>query len=87
MGFDNGLSKRVSFNIKEKGGNEKARLANIREYQGPDEETVDILRRNHYWWLQNPSTFWLRPEPESVASMHPQAQIVGFFLQAKRDDV
>jgi hypothetical protein len=76
------LSKMVRFRIQEKGSNDKSRLAKLQEYEGPDPDTMKVLRHNYHRWFQDPSTFWMPPSLAWTESTNPQAQIVDGYLQA-----
>jgi len=80
----------VQYRVKERGANEKARLEKLLQYQGPDADTVAVLRDYHDYWLHNPAQFWVRPSPV-VANpighpIGPQENILVCYLQTIRDD-
>ena len=83
---DNELSKLVPFRVQPKGKYDKARLELLMQYQGPDEDTLSLLRDNHHRWLQNPSSFWICPELVMAGVSDPQAEIVSRYLQHDRDN-
>ena len=86
LNSDVALSGRVRFQVKEKGLNERRRYEKLLEYQGPDEETVNLLERNHERWLADPAQFWRRPAAPDLSTMDPRAQIIGCFLHTRSDD-
>jgi hypothetical protein len=55
----------------------------VLQYQGPDEETLSVLRSSHSLWLQDPSSFWMWP---ATCLADPQAQIVDYYLRTKIDN-
>ena len=81
---DDELSKLVPFRVQPKGQNDKSRLALLMQYQGPDEDTLSLLRDKHDSWLDNPSSFWT-PAPVLAGASDPQAEIVNYYLQNDRD--
>jgi hypothetical protein len=83
---DDGLSKKVKYSIKQRGQADLDRLAKISQYRGPDSDTVSFLNQHGPPWLQDPSTFWMRPVAPSLSLLSPQAQIVGCYIQTRRDD-
>jgi len=87
---DEQLSKLVQYRVKERGANEKARLQKVLQYQGPDPDTIAVLRDHHDQWLFDPAQFWVRPLPVVANSMGhsigPQENILICYLQTMRDD-
>jgi hypothetical protein len=82
---DEELAKMVKYRVQERGHNEKNRLARVLQFQGPDDDTIEVLRNNHQQWLQDPSMFWRRPSLLPVDPSDAQARIIAPFLQTIRD--
>ena len=43
---DEGISKLVRYKVKERGENDRTRLAKIFEFMGPDDDTLNLLNSN-----------------------------------------
>jgi len=83
---DKSLSRLVKYNVKEKGQNEKTRLANLLRSGEPDLATIQLLDTRHDEWIEDPSRFWHRPAAPSLSFLPPPVQIVGCYLQTRDDD-
>jgi hypothetical protein len=83
---DEDVSKRVRYHIKERGEKDRNRLVKIFDFQQPDHDTLNLLSQNFDSWTAYPESFWVRPATYSLGSIAPQAQIVGCYIQTKRDD-
>ncbi len=76
----------IPYQVKRKGQKEIDRYNKLLRYKGPDEETIELLEKESYVWLQNPSSFWNRSSRPNLDNMDPQAQIVGCFLYTQIED-
>ena len=74
------------YQLKERGENDRIRLAKIFKFQRPDDDTLNVLSNNFNTWTSYPESFWMRPMPSALGSIAAEAQIVGCFIQTKRDD-
>jgi hypothetical protein len=85
---DEPLSKKLRFSVKERGGNDKARLAKLFQLKGLDHNTNRVLVENSEQWSRDPTSFWRRPATTQVATglQGPQAQVVECYLRTQRDD-
>ena len=83
---DEELSKMVQYQVKERGANDKSRVEKLLRFQGPDPNTLAILRDHHDEWLQNPAAFWVRPLPLLINPTDAQEEILGCYLQTMSDD-
>ena len=83
---DERLSKMVQYQVKERGANDKSRLEKVLQFQGPDPDTLALLRDHHEGWLQNPASFWVRPLPLMVDPTNAQEEILCCYLQTMLDD-
>jgi hypothetical protein len=86
------LAGNSSFLVKEKNAGDKARLANLMLYAGPDPDTVGLLEQNIEHWMADPEYFWKaehRKVSRVVASMYadPQVGIVSLYLDLLDDDI
>ena len=61
------LSKNLSFTVTEKGASTGHRGQKIKDYNGPDNSTVELLNRKHQSWVRYPAEFW---EGSSAPSVH-----------------
>lgn len=80
------LFKHVPYMVREKGGNDKRRLARMLEVDLPEHNTVQLLEDNAATWLDDPEQFWNRPCLPDTSMLPPGAQIAGCFLRARRFD-
>ena len=80
------LDKLVTYNLTTKGEKDRVRLAALHNFSGPDSATLELLRENGDTWQKFPWVFWTRPRAPDLASLDPQAQIVGCFLHTFQDD-
>lgn len=78
----------MRYQVKERGENDRIRRAKIFDFQGPDDETVNVLNANVNLWTAYPESFWVRPLPDPLGTtiIAPPAQIVGEYIQTKHDD-
>jgi hypothetical protein len=76
----------VRYHIKERGENDRNRLAKIYDFQGTDQDTLTVLHEHSNTWKEAPESFWIRPMPYSLGPIAPQAQVVSCYIQTKRDD-
>ena len=76
----------VPYQIKERGANDKSRVEKLLHFQGPDADTLALLRHHHEEWLQDPAAFWVRPLPVPSIPVDAQEEILTCFLQTIRDD-
>ncbi|KIW58025.1 hypothetical protein PV05_02577 [Exophiala xenobiotica] len=83
---DEDISKLVRYKVKERGENDRTRLAKIFEFMGPDDDTLNLLNSNISAWTTDPAAFWMRPAPCFLGHIAAQAQIVGCYIQSERDD-
>jgi hypothetical protein len=84
---DDTLSKKLRFSVKERGGNDKARLAKLFQLEGLDHNTTQLLAENSEQWSRDPTSFWRRPVIQVATGLRePQAQIVESYLRTHRDD-
>ena len=80
------ISKKVKYSIKERGQDDRARLAKIFLFKGPDHDTQVVLHSNVARWKMFPDDIWIRPLPAALGSINAEAQIVGCYIMAIRDD-
>ncbi|KAK5030185.1 hypothetical protein LTR13_008203 [Exophiala sideris] len=80
------LSAAVKYKLTEKGQNERSRFSKLLNYEGPEEATLELLRREKERWFNRPATFWLKGVPTFPSLHERQAHIVGIYLQAERVD-
>lgn len=83
---DDKLSKMVQYRVKKRGANDKARVEKVLQFQGTDPDTLALLRGHHDGWLQDPASFWIRPEPLMIDPTNAQEEILCCYLQTIRDD-
>ena len=84
---DEDVSQRVRYQIKERGENDRIRLAKIFDFKDTDHDTLNVLGQNFDNWREYPENFWMRPMPYGLGPIEPQAEIVGCYIQTKRDDI
>ena len=77
--------------VKQNNEKDHARYLNLLNVNGPDPETTTLLREQAHHWIANPLNFWNRPMLNASNFGHSlhlssQAQIVGCYLQASRDN-
>lgn len=82
------LSAQISYSVKPKGHNDKARMAKLQRYPGPDLDTVELVEAYAGLWKEDPSIFWNGMHRFAHQQYHsePQALIVSHYLNAIRDD-
>ena len=83
------LCSRVSFTVKPKGHNDKVRMTKLLSYGGPDLDTINLVDKHAYQWLEFPYAFWQgthRRMPSPQGLLEPQAEIISAYLSAIRDD-
>jgi hypothetical protein len=83
---DEKLSKMVQYRVKKRGANDESRVEKVMQFQGPDPDTVELLRDHHDGWLQNPASFWVRPLPLMITPTDAQEEILSCYLQTTLDD-
>ncbi|KAK5270048.1 hypothetical protein LTR99_008485 [Exophiala xenobiotica] len=83
---DEDISKLVRYKVKERGENDRTRLGKILDFVGPDEDTLHLLSTKISAWTTDPAAFWMRPVPCFLGQIAAPAQIVGCYIQSKRDD-
>jgi hypothetical protein len=83
---DEKLSKMVQYQVKERGANDKSRVEKVLKFQGPDPDTLTLLRDHHDGWLENPASFWVRPLPFMINPTNAQEEILCCYLQTILDD-
>jgi hypothetical protein len=84
---DEPWSKKLKFAVKERGGNDKARLAKLYDMEGLDHSTNHVLAENFEQWSRDPASFWRRPTTQEANGLQePQAQVVECYLRTHRDD-
>jgi len=83
---DGDVSKKVKYHVKERGENDRNRLAKLFQFKGPDQDTQVILRNNFEAWKSCPESFWIGPVPAAVGTFIAEAEIVGSYIQTKRGD-
>lgn len=76
----------MRYHIKERGENDRNRLAKIFDFQVTDQDTLTVLNENSDRWKETPESFWFRPMPYTLAPIAPQAHIVSCYIQTRRDD-
>jgi len=76
----------VKFRVREKGESDKARFERFFGFEGPDDETVNLLYERSDEWQSQPVSFW-EYSSTGTADLHlsPEAQILGIYLRAERD--
>ncbi|KIX09314.1 uncharacterized protein Z518_00393 [Rhinocladiella mackenziei CBS 650.93] len=80
---DEDVSKRVRYHVKERGENDRIRLAKIFAFKEPDRDTMTVLNQNFASWEASPHTFWTRPAvpmPCPFTSIALQSRIVRRLL-------
>jgi hypothetical protein len=84
---DEPLSKKLRYAVKERGGNDKARLAKLFQMKQVDRNTIQVLAENSGQWFRDPASFWRRPATQvATALQEPEAQVVESYLRSHRDD-
>lgn len=83
---DEDVSKKVVFSVKERGENDRNRLAKLFLFEGPDPDTKTILQENLDSWRSDPASIWTQPVPAALGSLQAEAGIVGCYIQTKRGD-
>ena len=83
---DEDISKQVKYYIKERGENDRNRFAKILDFQEVDQDTLTVLGQNYDNWKEDPESFWIRPKAYRLGLIAPQAQVVGCYIQTRRDD-
>ena len=84
---DKHLSKKLRYAIKERGSNDKARLAKLFQVKLLDHDTNQVLAENYEQWCRYPASFWWRPSTQvSTLLQEPEAQVVESYLRTHRDD-
>lgn len=80
------ISQKVHYQVKERGENDRKRLAKVFKFSGPDHDTVSVLSNNASVWLHSPESFWYHPNHASWDNVPIEAEVVGSYIQTKRDD-
>lgn len=83
---NDGLSKKVKFNIKERGHAELVASSKILQYEGPDSETMLTLNQHSEQWFKDPSSFWKQPVGSRLNHLGPQAETAAYFLHNDEAD-
>jgi hypothetical protein len=83
---EDAISKQVKYQIKERGENDRRRLTRLFNFSGPDDDTRSVLWNNATEWLQCPGRFWSHPKYANLGTVPIEAQVVGSYIQTKRDD-
>jgi hypothetical protein len=84
---DDTLSKKLRFAVKERGGNDKARLAKLFQLKELDHNTKQVLAENSEQWYRDPTSFWRRPATQVATGLRePQTQVVASYLRTHSDD-
>ena len=78
--------------VKQNNEKDHARFLNLLKIKGPDSATMRLLTEQADGWNTNPLSFWGRPVLKALDFGHPphlnsQAQMVGCYMQARRDSV
>lgn len=76
--------------VKQNNEKDHARYLNLLNINGPDPGTTTLLQEQANKWLADPLAFWKRPMRNvsnfgNSPQLSPQAQIVGFYMQAGND--
>ncbi|KAK3047169.1 hypothetical protein LTR09_011371 [Extremus antarcticus] len=77
--------------VKRKNDKDQARYLNLLSLNGPDPDTLDLVKTQANQWFADPSSFWTRPNSVNTqfsggrCYLSSQAQIVGHYLRAKCD--
>ena len=61
-------------------------LKSLLNYSGPDSNTTALLEAEWQTWTYFPVSFWAGCSLSDLSVLHPQAQIVGAYLQLNRRD-
>lgn len=77
--------------VKQNNEKDHARFLNLLNVKGPDPETMTLMTQQADDWTVNPLTFWNRPMLDMsrfrhVPHLSSQAQLVGCYMQARRDN-
>lgn len=80
------LAKLVPFSVQQRGQRDRDRLKKLFDYDGPDKETLRLLRVSQNQWQNNPSSFEHSPAREIPATNDPYVHLASRFLQIKHDD-
>ena len=77
--------------VKQNNEKDHARFLNLLKVNGPDPETMTLMTQQAGDWAINPLTFWGRPMLNvsnfgHVPHLSSQAQMVGCYMQARRDN-
>ena len=76
--------------VKQSNDKDLARFLNLLKVKEPDPETMTLMREQAGDWAIDPLTFWGRPMLKASSFGHlphlsSQAQMVGCYMQARRD--
>lgn len=80
------VARNVDYKVSERGQNERARLANLLTYTGPDPDTLDVLEQNYERWSCNPFIFWAAIQSPYMGELASQADVVRCFIRSTRAD-
>jgi hypothetical protein len=81
---DTTLSHKLRYQSKSKSDHRSLRAL---QYNGPDEATVELLKRHGEEWCQNPATFWhLKSTAHIPKFRDPQDEAVASCLQLRCGD-
>jgi hypothetical protein len=76
--------------VKQNNGKDHERYLNLLNVNGPDPAATTLLQEKAIEWHANPLSFWHRPVQNALnfgnsPELSPQAQIVGYYMQAGSD--
>ncbi|KAM0724103.1 hypothetical protein Q7P37_000283 [Cladosporium fusiforme] len=80
------LSSAVQYDVKPKRSQCADVAEKIRLYQGPDQESQEVLEANFARWSLQPGSFWKTSGGDRYLDLDPQAQIVHCYVRARGGD-
>lgn len=83
---DSDLARLVPFCVKQRGENDRNRLAKILHYQGPDKDTMYLLEANAKRWSDCPFEFWCPSPALGFLGLDPHVELVIRCLQLRHVD-
>jgi hypothetical protein len=83
---DTQLSNAVQYDVKLKRSQSDDVIEKIKLYQGPDQESQEVLEANSARWSMQPGSFWTTSREDMYLNLDPQAQIVHSYVRARGGD-
>lgn len=83
---DEEIRQKVPLYISSRGQRGQDVLKALKQYHGPEEDTVAELALHHDMWLEDPPSFWRAQTTPDFSGLMPEAQIVACFIVRSRSD-